>query len=103
MAEWLNELTKETFKEKKKCMIDQYSSYEEPNVELNVNGFNTQGENIADNGGLKEAYYAYQRMVKKHGVEAKLPGLEFTQNQLFWIAAGQTWCSSYSESLYSHN
>lgn len=31
--------------------------------------------------------------MKRNGEEQKLPGLNFTPKQLFWISAGNTWCA----------
>lgn len=52
-----------------------------------VNGELTQGENIADNGGLRESFKAYRHYVSGIGrEEGRLPGLEFlTPNQLFFL------------------
>lgn len=77
-----------------KCIIDQYSSFEVPDTSLHVNGILTQGENIADNGGIKQAYRAYQAYLRKLGSEEKrLPGFErYTNEQMFFISYAQTWC-----------
>lgn len=53
-----------------------------------------QGENIADNGGIKEAYLAYRKWQQNSQVDPLLPGLDYTQPQMFWIAAAQTRCSA---------
>ena len=56
LKEWWNNATVQTFYQRTQCIIDQYSSYVLQEVGLNINGKMTQGENIADNGGLKQAY-----------------------------------------------
>ncbi|GIY26780.1 neprilysin-2 [Caerostris darwini] len=91
---WWDSKTDELFKKKALCIIQQYGNYTAENG-LNVNGINTQGENIADNGGLKEAYWAYHSWVKDHGKELQLPGLKYTPSQLFWISAANVWCGKY--------
>lgn len=72
-----------------------------------MNGVLTQGENIADNGGIKAMYAAYQTFVRSNGNEPILPGMSYTPNQLFWIAAAQTWCtatrSDFDIDLYTTN
>lgn len=62
---------------------------------VQLNGINTQGENIADNGGIKEAYYAYLRWTERNYVEPRLPGLNYSPRQMFWMSAAQTWCTKY--------
>ena len=42
-------------------MIYKYGNFTAEQVGLNLNGINTQGENIADNGGVKEAYAGYSK------------------------------------------
>lgn len=96
LFDWWDAKTTEAYLEKARCVIDQYGNYTEPSTGLSLNGINTQGENIADNGGIKEAYYAYQKHVKMNGAEKKLPGLlNYSTNQLFWISSAQTWCASF--------
>ena len=42
-----------------KCIVDQYSDRYNEQTGLNLKGKQNQGENIADNGGIKESYMAY--------------------------------------------
>ncbi|XP_077508956.1 neprilysin-2-like isoform X2 [Amblyomma americanum] len=92
---WWEHETDQRFRERAQCIIDQYGNYTVAKGTMKVNGVNTQGENIADNGGIKEAFKAYQRWVKENGPEAGLPGLRYTPHQLFWISAANVWCGKY--------
>ncbi|CAF1195796.1 unnamed protein product [Rotaria sp. Silwood1] len=66
-----------------------------------MNGSQAQGENIADIGGLKEAFFAYQDWVRLRGTEEKkLPGLQkYSPEQLFFINFGYMWCSKITDEL----
>ncbi|KAG4068443.1 hypothetical protein HA402_004783 [Bradysia odoriphaga] len=59
---------------------------------MHVNGTRTVNENIADNVGIKAAYAAYQTFINETSSALKLPNLNYTANQLFWIAAAQLYC-----------
>lgn len=92
LHQWWKNSTIENFRERTQCIIDQYTSYE-INGE-NLNGKQILGENIADNGGLKAAFHAYQDWVKSHPVELPLPAVPMSNNQLFFIGFAQVWCST---------
>ncbi|KAJ8918489.1 hypothetical protein NQ315_008186 [Exocentrus adspersus] len=94
LIDWWQEGTKRAFVDKAQCIIDQYGNYTVPELKLNLNGINTQGENIADNGGIKQAYLAYNKWLERNnGEEPYLPGLGYTGRQMFWMSAASVWCS----------
>lgn len=54
-----------------------------------MSGITTLGENIADNGGVRQAYKAYMKWVEKEGEEPRLPGLDLDHKQLFFLNFAQ--------------
>ncbi|KAM5277240.1 endothelin-converting enzyme 2 isoform 10-T10 [Hipposideros larvatus] len=87
---WQNE-SLAAFRNHTACMEEQYSQYQVNGEKLN--GRQTLGENIADNGGLKAAYNAYKAWLRKHGEEQQLPAVGLTNHQLFFVGFAQVWCS----------
>uniref|UniRef100_A0A673NCN6 endothelin-converting enzyme 1 n=1 Tax=Sinocyclocheilus rhinocerous TaxID=307959 RepID=A0A673NCN6_9TELE len=84
---WWQNSSVDAFKNRTECMIDQYTQYT-INGE-HINGKQTLGENIADNGGLKAAYHAYRSWVQKNGEEKRLPAVNLTNDQLFFVGFAQ--------------
>ncbi|KAK2148688.1 hypothetical protein LSH36_487g03042 [Paralvinella palmiformis] len=93
LVQWWSEDVIHKFKQQAQCIVDQYSNYTVEEVGMNLNGRQTQGENIADNGGLKQSFRAYRNWVLRKGDEEPLlPGLKFSHNQLFFLNFAQIWC-----------
>ena len=63
LKQWWNNRTIGAFREAAQCIVDQYSGYTMQEINLNINGRMTQGENIADNGGLKQAFRVCHKLV----------------------------------------
>ncbi|XP_038212652.1 endothelin-converting enzyme homolog [Zerene cesonia] len=90
---WWSNATVEAYVNKTQCFINQYSSYYIPQIKKHVDGKKTLGENIADNGGVKEAFVALKEHLRRVGPEPKLPGFEhFSSEQLFFMSYGNLWC-----------
>ena len=81
------------------CIVDQYSNFTVPELGENftVNGVNTQGENIADNGGFRAALRAYHNFKQRVSTEPTLPGLpEYTPEQLFFLGFAHMRCGYFN-------
>ncbi|MEO8275239.1 MAG: M13 family metallopeptidase [Thermoanaerobaculia bacterium] len=90
LTDWWTPVSVKGFEERTSCIDKQYSAYEvAPGV--HVSGKLTLGENIADNGGLKQAWNVLQSRQKERGEGPTVAG--FTEDQLFFVAAAQTWCT----------
>ena len=76
LRDWWSKKSAGEYDKRRKAVVDQYSVYA-PLPGQHVNGELTQGENIADIGGLKLAYAAFQKALDKHPEERnkKIDGL----------------------------
>ncbi|XP_062716400.1 endothelin-converting enzyme homolog [Aedes albopictus] len=100
---WWSNHTLQEYDKRAQCLEKQYSSYYVPEAKAFINGTLTLGENIADNGGLREAFRAYRSYIKRNGPEPVLPGFEnFSHEQLLFIAYGNQYCESISPAEAKH-
>ena len=88
LKDWWTPADKENFTKVTKALASQYDKYE-PVKGTFVNGTFTNGENIADLGGVNIAFDALQMYLKDHGTPAKISG--YTQDQRFFLSWGTVW------------
>jgi putative endopeptidase len=93
---WWTDADLAHFKDATAKLAAQYDTYK-PLPDLSVNGKQTLGENIADNGGLAASLDAYRAWLA-----GKTPPAQdgFTAEQQFFIAFGQTWGEKRREAAF---
>ncbi|XP_017103028.2 neprilysin-4-like [Drosophila bipectinata] len=104
--DWWDERSSNSFQDRRKCFTRQYGNYAYDGIQLKKSI--AQSENIADNGGVRLAYTAYRKWYDEQlgasgGAleleEERLPTLNYSGLQLFFISFAQTWCNDVHSSL----
>eukprot|EP01121_Diplochlamys_sp_Union-15-3_P020527 TRINITY_DN8025_c0_g1_i1.p1 TRINITY_DN8025_c0_g1~~TRINITY_DN8025_c0_g1_i1.p1 ORF type:complete len:747 (-),score=136.40 TRINITY_DN8025_c0_g1_i1:95-2275(-) len=97
LSQWWTAQSRKTFEQKATCVSDLYASYRVEN-DLHINGILTLGENLADMGGIKQAYDALKQDLEldktkyesDHYIESHF---QLNNDQLFFVSYAQNWCS----------
>lgn len=93
MTDWWTEADAEAFKAKTAVLVEQFNKVEVLPGTF-ANGQFSLGENIADQGGLRIAYDAYQKSLNGTTPE---PIDGFTGNQRFYLGYAQVWAQNITD------
>jgi endothelin-converting enzyme/putative endopeptidase len=91
LRDWWTKSVAGEFDRRAECVVSQFGAYTAVD-DVKLNGKLTLGENIADLGGLKLAFAAYQASRQGKGPEPAVAG--FTPEQAFFISYAQSWCTA---------
>jgi len=95
---WWTAQDKKNFDARTKVLADWFSSFDvQPGIK--VNGKQTLGEDIGDNGGLNISFRALQNSMKEHPLAVK-DG--FTPEQRFFLAWGRVWASNMTDEVVKY-
>lgn len=90
LKDWWTEGDAKSFEERAKCIVDQYSQYTIVD-DIKINGSLTNGEDIADLGGLVLAWMAWKAETASKPLEAREG---FSPEQRFFIGYAQWACEN---------
>ena len=91
LKDWWSPAVATEFERRTACVVKQYDQYVAID-DVKLNGKLTLGENIADLGGLKLSYAAYQ--ASRQGKKPAETVAGYTPEQAFFIAYAQSWCTA---------
>jgi endothelin-converting enzyme/putative endopeptidase len=92
LRDWWTPAVAAEFEKRTGCVERQYEDYVVID-DAHVKGKLTLGENIADLGGLKLSFQAFERAEKEHPATPAIAG--FSPEQQFYLGFAQAWCANY--------
>lgn len=90
LRDWWTKDDGAAFEKRAQCVVDQYAQYTVVD-DIKINSKLTEGEDVADLGGLVLAYIAWKNATKDHALENR-DG--FTPDQRFFIGFAQWDCNN---------
>jgi putative endopeptidase len=94
LRDWWTPADAKAFDQRGDCIADEYSEYI-PEAGVKQNGRLTQGENTADNGGIRLALSALAADLKQQGKTLDTKGDDgLTETQRFFLSYANIWCSN---------
>ncbi|XP_056015492.1 endothelin-converting enzyme homolog isoform X2 [Ostrea edulis] len=89
---WKNQTSFEFFNAQRNCLLEQYSNYTIGNATFASRRYRRQI--ISDNGGIQAAWNGFKNWQKSQDCRTpeELPGLPFSQDQMFFVGFGQLYC-----------
>jgi predicted metalloendopeptidase len=99
LRDWWTPADAKAYDERGQCIADEYTQ-EIPEAGVKQDGHLTQGEDTADNGGLRLAFMA---LTNKLQTEAKSVDAKdadgWTPRQKFFLSFANSWCEQYRPEL----
>jgi putative endopeptidase len=94
LRDWWTAADGKKYEERGKCISDEYTQeVPEAGDGVKQNGLLTQGEDTADNGGVRLALYALDATLKAQGKSLDDKGSDgWTYRQRFFLSYANSWC-----------
>ncbi|XP_066153912.1 neprilysin-11-like [Euwallacea fornicatus] len=95
---WWSNDTINNFKNQSQCFVEQYSKYVIPEINGTLSGSGSLNENVADSGGLRNAFKTFQKLLPSLSGKYVMSSAEqFSPEQFFFVGYGTMWCSAESD------
>lgn len=95
LKEWWPQEIRDKFNQKASCVREQFDGYTVLDG-VHLKGDLTLGENLADLGGVKISWLAYQNTKKNRSSTPALTN-GFSEDQEFFLGFAQAWCTKYAD------